>query len=147
MANLERTAQAEWNGDLRGGKGRMSATSGVFTDVPYSFATRFENNPGTNPEELIAAAHAACFSMAFANTLAKKGYNPESIQTRATCTLAPKEGGGFRISKMRLQVTGRVANLDQAAFQQIAEEAERGCPVSVLLRPGLDEITVEASLA
>lgn len=147
MANLERTAQAEWNGDLRGGKGRISATSGIFTDAAYSFATRFENTPGTNPEELIAAAHAACFSMAFANTLAKKGYNPESIRTRATCIMTPKEGGGFRISKMRLQVTGRVANLDGNTFQQIAEEAERGCPVSVLLRPGLDEIAVEALLA
>ena len=146
MADLLRRAEAEWNGDLRGGKGRISASSGIFKDVPYSFTTRFENEPGTNPEELLAAAHAACFSMAFANTLAKKGYNPESIHTQATCVMSPKEGGGFRIAKMRLVVDGRVPGLDQAAFQQIAEEAEKGCPVSTLLRPGLDEVMVEATL-
>jgi osmotically inducible protein OsmC len=147
MADLLRNAEAEWNGDLRSGKGHFSASSGVFKDVPYSFSTRFENAPGSNPEELIAAAHAACFSMAFANVLTQKGYQPEHIHTQATCVMSPKQGGGFRIAKMRLQAEGRVPKLDQATFQQIAEEAEKGCPVSVLLRPGLDEVTVEAKLA
>lgn len=146
MADLNRKASAEWNGNLREGSGRFSASSGAFTDKAYSFKTRFEDEPGTNPEELIAAAHAACFSMAFASFLSKKGLEPESIATEATCVMSPKEGGGFRISKMRLNVKGRVAGLDAVTFQQYAEEAEKGCPVSVVLRPGLDAVEVSAAL-
>jgi osmotically inducible protein OsmC len=146
MADILRRAEASWDGDLRGGKGRISASSGIFKDVAYTFTTRFENEPGTNPEELLAAAHAACFSMNLAGTLGRKGYKPGSIHTQATCVMLPKEGGGFRIAKMRLEVEGRVSDMDQATFQQVAEEAERTCPVSVLLRPGLDEVTVEARL-
>jgi len=137
MAKLKRKAEAVWKGDLRGGKGRFSSESGVLKDVAYSFSTRFENEPGTNPEELIAAAHAACYSMAFANTLAQKGYNPQSIETHATCTLASQEGGGFKIARMHLQVQGHVPGINQELFAQIAEEADGGCPVSNLLREGL----------
>ncbi|MBN2004928.1 MAG: OsmC family protein [Anaerolineae bacterium] len=137
MAKLKRKAEAVWKGDLRGGKGRISSESGAVKDMAYSFSTRFENEPGTNPEELIAAAHAACYSMAFANTLAQKGYEPESIETHATCTLASQEGGGFKIAKMHLQVRGRVPGIDQERFAQIAEQADGECPVSNLLREGL----------
>ena len=91
MANIERTAEARWNGDLRHGKGAIDSTSGVITDTPYTFSTRFEHHPGTNPEELIAAAHAACYSMAFANTLSKQGYHPQQIHTRATWVLTPQQ--------------------------------------------------------
>jgi osmotically inducible protein OsmC len=138
MAEITRNANAVWRGDLRQGKGRISTGSTALTDQPYSFAMRFEDSPGTNPEELIAAAHAACYSMAFANTLATKGYKPESIQTHATCTLARKQGGGFGITKMRLQVRGQVPGISAETFAQVAEEADKSCPVSNLLRPGLE---------
>jgi osmotically inducible protein OsmC len=104
--------------------------------VPYSFATRFDNRPGTNPEELIAGAHAACFAMAFANTLTNKGHKPESIDVQAACVLQ-KQIEGFAITRMKLQVRGVVPGIDGDTFSQIAREADRGCPVSNLLRPGL----------
>jgi osmotically inducible protein OsmC len=137
MAQLKRNANAVWRGDLLGGEGEMSSSSGAFQDLGYSFSTRFENEPGTNPEELIAAAHAGCYSMAFANTLAGKGYDPQSIETQATCVLTSQEGGGFAITHMLLDVRGRVPGIDQATFEEVAEEADKGCPVSNLLRPGL----------
>lgn len=145
MAQLRRRAEAVWEGDLRAGKGRITSESGVLQGVSYSFSTRFENEPGTNPEELIAAAHAACYSMAFANTLAAKGYEPQGIETQATCTLVSQEGGGFKIAGMRLQVRGRVPDIDQELFEQTAEEADGECPVSNLLRTGL-KIEREATL-
>lgn len=145
MVDIKRNASAVWRGKLRDGQGRISSASGVLSDATYSFATRFENKRGTNPEELIAAAHAACYSMAFASTLGQKGYNPESIETRATCTLSPKEGGGFEIVAMHLQTRGKVPGLDDATFKKIAHEADEGCPVSNLLRPGL-EIELDAAL-
>jgi osmotically inducible protein OsmC len=145
MADLKRRAEAVWEGKLRDGEGRITSDSGVLKDATYSFLTRFENEPGTNPEELIAAAHAGCFSMAFANTLAEKGYDPESIETHATCVMTSQKGGGFAITKMLLKVHGRVPGVDQAIFEQIAEEADAGCPVSNLLREGL-EIELEATL-
>lgn len=140
MAGIERTAEAVWTGDLPKGKGTMNATSGVLNDTPYTFATRFENAKGTNPEELIAAAHAACYSMAFANTLSKKGHTPERVTTHATCTFVPP-----KITKMRLVTRGVVPGLDDATFKEIAEEAEKNCPVSNLLRNGL-EIELDAAL-
>lgn len=144
--DLRRSASAVWHGDLRGGNGTITAPSGIFSDVPYSFVTRFENSPGTNPEELIAAAHAACYSMAFANSLAKKGMQPTRISTKATAVFSPKEGGGFRVSRMILDVEGEVPGLDQESFQREAEEADKGCPISGLLRPGVDAIEVHATL-
>lgn len=134
MADIERTAEAVWNGDLRSGTGQISSTSGVLKAVPYSFGTRFEQAPGTNPEELIAAAHAACYSMALAATLGRKGYQPEHVETRAICHLTPQQPSGFKITKMRLETRGRVPGIDEATFKQIAEEAEKGCPVSNALR-------------
>lgn len=145
MADITRTADAAWQGDLRGGKGQISTPSGVLQNDAYSFVTRFENAEGTNPEELIAAAHAACFSMAFAGALGRKGYSPESIRTHSTLSM-DKTDAGFSITRMRLEVEGQVPNLDQDTFQQIAEEAEKGCPVSRLLRPGLQEVQVIARL-
>jgi osmotically inducible protein OsmC len=145
MADITRTANAVWQGDLRGGNGQVSTPSGVLQDDAYSFVTRFENSPGTNPEELIAAAHAACFSMAFAATLSKKGYSPQRIATHATLSMDKLEAG-FTVTKMRLEVEGQVEGMDEATFGQIAEEAEKGCPISRLLRPGLQEVEVVARL-
>ena len=142
---IERKASAVWTGTLREGSGTISSTSGVFTDTPYSFQTRFENEPGTNPEELIAAAHAGCFTMAFSGVLQKAGHEPRQLRTQATVSMAPKDGGGFRISAVHLQVRGSADGLDQAEFQRLAEQAEQGCPVSGALRGNLD-ITVEATL-
>jgi osmotically inducible protein OsmC len=137
MASIRRTAKAAWLGALRRGEGRVGTESGVLEDQRYTFGMRFEHDPGTNPEELIAAAHAACYSMAFAATLGDKGYEPGRIETQATCTVASQEGGGWKIVKMQLEVRGQVVGMDEATFQQIAEEADKGCPVSNLLRSGL----------
>lgn len=145
MAGIRRTAEAVWNGNLREGNGRISSGSGVLKSTPYSFSTRFEDEPGTNPEELIAAAHAACYNMAFAHTLDSRGYRPERIETQAICTLSPQKAGGFRITRMRLETRGQVPGIDEATFKQIAQEAEKGCPVSSALRGGL-EIELDAGL-
>jgi osmotically inducible protein OsmC len=140
MAGIQRQATGVWRGDLRSGSGRMSGSSGALQDAPFTFATRFENAKGTNPEELIAAAHAGCYSMAFANYLASQGHTPEEIEVRATITLE-----GTSINKMHLVARGRVPGLDDGEFKRLAGEAEEKCPVSNLLRPGLD-ISLEASL-
>ncbi|MER3428256.1 MAG: OsmC family peroxiredoxin [Pyrinomonas sp.] len=145
MADIQRTAEATWTGGLRDGLGKIDSTSGVLRETSYSFATRFEQSPGTNPEELIAAAHAACYSMAFAATLERKGHKPESITTRATCTVAPQPTGGFKITRIKLETRGKVPNLDGEAFAAIAREAEQACPVSNALRGGV-EIELEAKL-
>ena len=137
---IERTASGVWHGDLRGGSGQIDSTSGVLQNTPFTFATRFENAKGTNPEELIAAAHAACYSMAFANYLSGQGHIPEEIQTQATITL---DNGA--ITKMHLVTKGRVPGLEAADFARLADEAEKKCPVSNLLRNGL-AITLDASL-
>jgi osmotically inducible protein OsmC len=146
MAEITRKAGVIWKGDLRSGDGLISLESQALHEQPYRFETRFGDQDGTNPEELIAGAHAACYSMAFASTLKKKGYQPERVDTRASCTLSPKEGGGFEITKMHLYVRGQVPGIDEKTYQQIAKEADKGCPVSNLLRPGL-EIELEAELA
>jgi osmotically inducible protein OsmC len=145
MADIQRTANAVWRGDLKNGEGVISTPSGVLQEDAYSFVTRFENSPGTNPEELVAAAHAACFSMAFSNTLARKGYTPEEVRTRSVLTMEKQEVG-FTITRMRLEVEGRAADIDQETFQRVAEEAEQGCPISRLLRPGLQNVEVVAKL-
>jgi len=141
MPAILRTATGTWHGDLKGGNGLIDApSSGVLNQTPFTFATRFENAKGTNPEELIAAAHAACFSMAFSNYLSQQGHVPDTITTRATISL---EDG--KINKMHLETRGKVAGLDNAAFKKLADEAEKKCPVSNLLRPGLS-ITLDAAL-
>ena len=141
MAAIERTASGTWRGDLKTGKGSMGSTSGVLQDTPFSFATRFENAKGTNPEELIAAAHAACFSMAFSNYLATNGHVPDEITTNATVTF---EDG--RIHKSHLVTRGKVKGMDDATFKRMAEEAEKKCPVSNSFRNCL-AITLDAALA
>lgn len=140
MAAILRTATGTWQGDLTRGKGTIDATSGVLNQTPYTFATRFENARGTNPEELIAAAHASCYSMAFSHHLATNGHPPDTITTKATVTL---EDG--KITNVHLETRGKVDGLDDAAFKKLAGEAELKCPVSNLLRHGLT-ITLDASL-
>ena len=130
MADIERSAEAVWRGDLRGGKGEFSASSGVFKNAPYSFATRFEQAPGTNPEEMLAAAHAACFSMALASGLSKKGLTVERIETRGVCHLTPQPTGGFKITKMELITRAKVEGIDEATLKEVADETKKTCPVS-----------------
>ncbi len=146
MAEIKRKAGVVWNGDLRTGNGVISTESKVLFETPYTFSTRFEDEAGTNPEELIAAAHAACFSMAFASTLKKKGYTADELKTSATCVMTPKAGGGFEISKMLISVSGKTPNIDAETFESIAKEADAGCPVSNLLRNGL-KIVLDVKLS
>lgn len=146
MADFRRKASAVWSGDLRSGVGRMSTHSGVLKDMRYSFNQRFGDEPGTNPEELLAAAHASCYSMALAHALSTRGYSVESVETNATCFLSPQASGGFRITRMHLQVRGKVKGIDEASFVAIAKETDAsGCPVSVLLHHGLT-IELDAAL-
>lgn len=127
-----RTSEATWEGDLPKGKGRMKVGAGAY-EGSYSFASRFENGVGTNPEELIAAAHAGCFSMALSNILAQAGHTPQSVHTRAKVHL-DRDGGGFSITKIELETDAKVPGIDEAAFKQHAEEAKSGCPVSRALK-------------
>ena len=138
------TSSAVWEGGLRNGKGKFSAGSGAFGG-DYTFATRFESAKGTNPEELIAAAHAACLSMALSAGLEAAKTPATSISTKASCT-AEKVGDGFRITKMRLEVRGKVPGLDQAGFAAAAEKAKDGCPVSQALK-GNVPMELDAKLA
>src|SRR6202043_3662719 len=129
---MERKASAVWKGGLKDGKGSISAPGGVLSNTPYSFTTRFENAPGTNPEELIAAAHAACFSMALSAALSQKGHAPTSIHTKATVDFGPV-AGGFAISRITLETEGQVPGIDSATFEQVAQAAKAECPVSKAL--------------
>lgn len=126
------SASAVWEGGLKAGKGHFKAGSGVF-EGDYSFRTRFEGATGTNPEELIAAAHAACLSMALSAGLEKSGTPPTRISTKASCTVE-KVGDGFKITRMRLEVRGKVPGVDQAGFAKAADDAKKGCPVSGALQ-------------
>ncbi len=137
-----RKAKAVWRGTGRAGSGSLSTDSGVLADTPYSFRTRFENEDGTNPEELIAAAHAGCFTMALAFGLQAAGFTATELSTEAAVTLEP-EGQGFRISSSALTLRAQVPNLDQAAFARIAGDAEKNCPVSKVLNAA---ITLDAKL-
>jgi len=137
-----RTAQAQWNGDLRSGSGHMRFGSGAF-DGPYSFDSRFGDGKGTNPEELIAAAHAGCFSMATAGGLTRAGHPPTSIETNAKLTLEQRPEG-YRITSIELTTNAVVPGIDEAEFRTIAEEAKKNCPVSVALASV--NITLNASL-
>ncbi|PYS93664.1 MAG: peroxiredoxin [Acidobacteria bacterium] len=127
-----RHSNAVWKGGLKSGKGQVTVGKGVF-EGSYSFASRFEESQGTNPEELLAAAHAGCLSMALAAGLEREGKPAERITTRASCTLE-KVGDAFRITKMRLEVRGKVPGIDANAFQQAAEKAKDGCPISNALK-------------
>ena len=139
---MERAATAVWNGALRDGKGAISTQSGVLSEAPYSFVTRFENGKGTNPEELIAAAHAGCFTMALAAQLGTIKVTPENLRTSATVTLE-KLDAGWTISKIHLEVAGRIPGMSAEAFQSAADSAKQNCPVSRLLKA---EISMTAKL-
>jgi osmotically inducible protein OsmC len=137
-----RTATARYEGLGPTGKGHVSTQSGVLSDQPYDFTTRFGETPGTNPEELIAAAHASCFTMALSFALAQAGYKDGTLHTGAAATIE-KDGNGFKINKSALSLTAKVAGLSAADFQRIAAEAKANCPVSKLLNA---EISLEARL-
>jgi osmotically inducible protein OsmC len=137
-----RTAEAEWKGDLPKGSGRMKMKSGGF-DGPYTFGSRFEEAQGTNPEELIAAAHAGCFSMAFSNQLAKAGFTPDSVKTTAKVHIE-KGDAGFSITKIELVTRAKVPGVDEKTFREKAEAAKTGCPVSKALQAVT--ITLDARL-
>ena len=139
---MERKGSAVWKGGLKDGKGTVSTASGVLNNTPYSFATRFESTPGTNPEELIGAAHAACFSMALSGQLAAANLTAEIIETTSTIKLEKLESG-FAITSAHLDVKAKVPTADQAAFMKAAEAAETGCPISKVLNA---KITMTALL-
>ena len=139
---MKRTASASWNGDLRTGKGTVSTASGVLSRTQYSFGTRFENGIGTNPEELVAAAHAGCFTMALSAQLGEARLVPQALDTQATLTFDKTEAG-WTVTGIHLQVTGRVPGTDNDTFQKCAAAAKAGCPISRLLNT---TITMDATL-
>src|ERR1700739_4783064 len=139
---MQRKASAVWKGGLKDGKGSISAPGGVLANTPYSFTTRFENTPGTNPEELIAAAHAACFSMALSAQLGTANLTPESISTSATLTM-DKLDAGWTITAVHLDVVAKVPGASAEAFNKAAQDAKAGCPVSKVLNA---KITMNAKL-
>ena len=139
---MKRSASAVWKGGLQDGRGTVSTESGLLSNTPYNFRMRFENEQGTNPEELVAAAHAACFSMALSAILGRAGMTAESIGTKATVTLE-KVGEGFEVTASHLETTVSIPGADKAAFAQAVEAAKTGCPISKLLNA---PITMDAKL-
>ena len=139
---MKKTASAVWQGDLKSGKGTISTQSGALKDNPYGFNTRFEDTPGTNPEELIGAAHAGCFSMALSMMLGQAGLTAERIETKAEVTL-DKVGEGFSITAIALTLNAKIPGADEGQFQQIANQAKEGCPVSKVLNA---QISLTATL-
>jgi lipoyl-dependent peroxiredoxin len=137
---MKRTATAIWEGTGKEGKGRVSSQSGALKDNPYSYVTRFENSPGTNPEELIAAAHAGCFSMKLAFNITKAGFNPDKIETRCEVSLDPAKG---EVTDSKLRVSVKAQGLDNSKFLELASDAKANCPISKLLKCN---ISMEASL-
>jgi osmotically inducible protein OsmC len=138
-----RKANAVWRGTGRDGAGDLTTASGVLSSTPYSYKTRFEDTPGTNPEELLAAAHAGCFTMALAFALQQAGLTAETLRTEAAVSLDPADGGGFRISRSALTLRAKIPGIDDAKFQELAKGAEENCPVSKVLNA---EITLDAQL-
>ena len=139
---MQRNASAHWTGGLKDGKGTLTAPGGVLKDTPYSFHTRFESQPGTNPEELIAAAHAGCFTMALSAQLGNAGMTAQALDTTATVTL-DKTDAGFTITAVHLQVKARIPGADKSKFDEAAANAKQGCPISRLLNA---KITMDAQL-
>jgi lipoyl-dependent peroxiredoxin len=133
---------AKWQGGLKDGKGAISTKSGALSEYPYGFASRFEGKPGTNPEELIGGAHAGCFTMALSLILGEAGFTAEEMNTKAEITLV-KQDGGFAITKSQLTLRAKIPGIDAAKFQELAGMAEKGCPVSKLLKC---EISLDAAL-
>jgi osmotically inducible protein OsmC len=140
---MKKSASVVWQGSIKEGQGLISTQTGVLKDAPYGFKSRFEDGPGTNPEELLGAAHAACFSMALSLILGQNGLTPERIDTKAEVSLE-KVGEGFEITASHLTVTAKVPGTDAAMFAKIAGQAKEGCPVSKVLRA---KITMDATLA
>jgi len=140
---MKKSASVVWQGSIKEGQGLISTQTGVLKDAPYGFKSRFEDGPGTNPEELLGAAHAACFSMALSLILGQNGLTPERIDTKAEVSLE-KVGEGFEITASHLTVTAKVPGTDAATFAKIAAQAKEGCPVSKVLRA---KITMDATLA
>ncbi|WP_339767429.1 OsmC family protein [uncultured Pseudosulfitobacter sp.] len=139
---IKKSGSAKWSGDLQSGKGYVSTESGVLSDQPYGFNTRFEDGKGTNPEELIGAAHASCFSMALSMILGEKGLKADSIETKATVSLEKKDAG-FEVVKVHLDLTASVPGADKVSFDECAKTAKENCPISKLLNA---EITMDAKL-
>lgn len=141
---MKSNATAVWSGGLKDGKGKITAASGAFSDTPYDFGKRFETatGPGTTPEELVAAAHAGCFAMAFSGELGKAGFTPERITARATVTLEPVDGKQT-VSSSHLEMSAKIPGIDRARFDEIAADAKAGCPISRLLSA---KITLDARL-
>lgn len=140
---MKKTASAVWKGDLKTGLGSISTETGVLKDAPYGFKARFEDGPGTNPEELIGAAHAGCFSMAFSMILGGEGLTPDEIKTKAEVTL-DKVGDGFEITAVHLIMSAKIPGATQAQFEELSNKAKEGCPVSKLLKGA--NITLDATL-
>lgn len=139
---MQRTASAQWKGGLKDGKGTISTASGVLSNTQYSFSTRFESSAGTNPEELIAAAHAGCFSMALSAELGKANITPQSIETKCTVTFEKKDAG-FTITESHLDVKAKIPGGNKAAFDKATADAKAGCPISRVLNT---KITLSAAL-
>ena len=139
---MQRNASAHWTGGLKDGKGTITSASGVLSNTPYSFSTRFEGQPGTNPEELIAAAHAGCFTMALSGQLGAAGMTAEALDTTATVTMEKLEAG-FTVTSVHLAVKAKIPGADQPKFDQAAKNAKEGCPISRLLNT---KITMDAQL-
>ena len=141
---MKRKASAVWRGDLKSGRGTISTESTVLKDAQYSFATRFENGPGTNPEELIGAAHAGCYSMALSAELAKAGFTADSVSTTATVTLENHPQTSWTVTRIQLETAAKVPKITPEKFAEIANGAKVGCPISRLLKAA--EITLDAKL-
>ena len=139
MEQIERTASAVWQGDSRSGSGKVSTGSGAIQSQAYTWRMRFEDEPGTNPEELIAAAHAACFNMALASDLRKAGFTPDTLRTQAKLIME-KESAGWTVKRIALDLEAVVPGMEEADFRQKAEGARANCPISRLLSPGLEGI-------
>ncbi len=141
MADIQRYGQAHWSGDLRHGSGKITTGSGALRDLPYSVPSRFESGKGSNPEELLAAAHAACFSMMLAKVLGDQKQSLTAVDTKATLTLG-QQGGGWKITTIHLDAEASGDELDEETLKRAAEQAKEQCPVSLLLKPGLEAITL-----
>lgn len=144
MAEISRKASAHWQGDLKTGKGTVNTESGALKDAPYGFQSRFESGAGSNPEELLASAHAACFTMQLSALLTNHGHTVEDLRTEATCEMV-KDGPGFKVSAMRLVVRGKVTGSDQQDFKEHVKQAAEMCPLSKVMRGNVD-ITHQAIL-
>src|SRR5215217_15327 len=140
---MKRTASAVWNGSLKEGKGTLTAPGGALKNTPYSFSARFENGPGTNPEELIAAAHAGCFAMALSAELGGAGFTPTQLEASAEVTLENIPGKSWTVTASHLVLKAQVPNIDAAKFNELANKAKGGCPISKLLNA---TITLDAKL-